>query len=112
MNCGTVFKQLKYALVDASILVIPNFNANFMVKIDESDVAIGAVLMKHYWPVAFILKVLNYEQYNYYTINNELLAFVLSCKRWFSYVDCKNTVVLTDHKPCISIHTEPSLIKS
>ena len=48
------FKQLKHALVHALVLAMPNFDVNFMVETNASDVAVGAVLMQHNWPVAFI----------------------------------------------------------
>ena len=90
---------------------MPNFDANFVVETDASDVAVGAVLMQHDWPVAFMSKVLNSAQYNYHTTDCKLLAIVLACKRWCLYLDGKKTVVLTDHKPLIGIHTAPDLNK-
>ena len=56
-------------------------------------------------------KVLNSAQHNYHTTDCELLAIVLACKRWRPYLDGKKTVVLTDHKPLIGIHTAPNLNK-
>ena len=90
---------------------MPDFDANFVVETDASDMAVGAVLMQHERPVAFMSKVLNSAQYNYCTIDCELLAIVFACKRWCPYLDGKKTVVLTDHKPLIGIHTAPDLNK-
>ena len=39
-DCDTVFKQLKHALVHAPILAMPDFDTDFVVKTDASDVAI------------------------------------------------------------------------
>ena len=88
---------------------MPNFNANFVVEIDASDVAVSAVVMQHDWPVAFISKALNSAQCNYHNIDHKLLAIVLACKRWCPYLNSKKTVVLTDHKPLIGLHTAPDL---
>ena len=69
--------------------------------------AVGAVLMQHDRPVAFMSKALNSAQCNYHTTDCELLAIVLACKRWRPYLDGKKTVVLIDHKPLIGLHTAP-----
>ena len=60
---------------------MPDFDANFVVETDASDVAVGAVLMQHDRPVAFMSKALNSAQRNYHTTDRELLAIVLACKR-------------------------------
>ena len=111
MDCETAFNQFKYALVHALVLTMPDFDANFMVETDTSHVAVGAVLMQHYWPVAFMSKVLNFAQCNYHTTDHELLVIVLARKRWHPYLDGKKTVVLTNHKPLIGIYTAPDLNK-
>ena len=80
---------------------MPHFDANFVVETYASDVAVGSVLMQHDWPVAFMSKALKSAQFNYYTTDHKLLALVLAYKRWRPYLDGKNTVVLTKHKPFI-----------
>ena len=90
---------------------MPDFDADFVVETDASDVAVGAVLMQHDRPVAFMSKVLNSAQRNYHTTDRELLAIVLACKRWRPYLDGKKTVVLKDHKPLVGLHTVPDLNK-
>ena len=66
-DCEIAFNQLKHALVQAPILTMPDFNADFVVETTARDVAVGAVLIQYDWLVAFISKVLNSAQYNYYT---------------------------------------------
>ena len=110
-DCDTAFNQLKHALVHAPVLAIPDLDANFVLDTNARDVAVGAVLMQHEQPVAFISKALNSAQCKYYTTDRELLAIVLACKRWRLYLDGKRTVVLIDHKPLIGIHTTPNLNK-
>ena len=90
---------------------MPDFDANFVVEADASDVAVGAVLIQHELPVDSMSKALYSAQPNYHTTDHELLAIVLACKRWHPYLDGKKTVVLTNHKPLIGIHTAPNLNK-
>ena len=80
MDCDTAFNQLKHALVHAPVLVLPDFDDNFVIETNASDITVGAVLMQHDWPVAFMSKALNSAQHNYHTTNCELLAVVLECK--------------------------------
>ena len=110
-DCDTAFNQLEHALVHTPILAMPNFDANFVVETNASDIAVGAVLMQHDWPVAFMAKAFNSAQHNYHTKYHELLAIVLECKRWHPYLDGKKTVMLTHHKPLIRLNTAPDLNK-
>ena len=55
MDCDTIFKELKYALVHTPVLAMPDYNANFMVETG----AVGAVLMQYDWPVTFMPKAFN-----------------------------------------------------
>ena len=80
MDSYTAFKQLKYALVYCPILAMPNFDTSFMVETDDTDMAVGVVLMQHDQPVAFMLKALHSAQCNYHTMNCELLAILIACK--------------------------------
>ena len=78
MDYDTAFNQLKHALVCDPVLAMPDLDANFVLMTDTSDVEVGAVLIQHDPPIAFILKVLNFVHCNYHTIEHELLAIVLA----------------------------------
>ena len=54
---------------------------------------------------------MNSAERNYSTGDRELLAIVAACKRWRPYLDGKRNVVLTDHKPLVSIYTQTELSK-
>ena len=89
MDCDTIFKQLKHALVHDPILTIPSFDASFIVKTNATDMAVGAVLMQYNWPVAFMSKVLNPAQQNYHTKDCKLLAIIFTYRRWHPYMVVK-----------------------
>ena len=109
--CDTAFNQLKHALVHAPVLAMPDFDADFVVETDASNIAVGVVLMQHNQLVAFMSKALNYAQCNYHTTDCKLLAIVHACKRWCHYLDGKKTVVMIDHRPLIRLHAAPNLNK-
>ena len=111
IDCDTEFNQLKHALVHPPVLTMPDFDANSVVEIDTSDVAVVTELIQHDQPVAFISKALNSAQCNHNTMDCKFLVIVLACKRWHPYQDGKKTVVLIDHKPLIGIHAELNLDK-
>ena len=54
---------------------------------DASDVAVGDVLAQHNRPIAYFSKSLTSAEKNYPVHDRELLAIVLSCKRWRPYLD-------------------------
>ena len=58
---------------------MPDFDATFVVETNANNVEVGAVLMQHDQPVAFMSKAFNSAQCNYHTTDCELLAIVLAC---------------------------------
>ena len=110
-DCDTAFNQLKHVLVHDPILTMPDFDANFVVETNASDMTVGAVLIQHDLPIAFKSKGLNSAQCDNHTTYCELLAIVLACNIWCPYLDGKMIVVLTDNKPLIGVHTAPDLNK-
>ena len=90
------------------VLAMPDFHASFMIETDAYDMAVSIALIQYNQPVALILKVLNFAQCNYYTMDCKLLEILLACIRWHPNLDDKKTVVLIDHKPLIRIHTAPN----
>ena len=60
---GVTFELLRSKLVEASILVSPDWSLPFEIMTDASDFAVGAVLGqrsdKHFRPIYYASKVLN-----------------------------------------------------
>ena len=75
----TAFEKLKKQVTEEPVLMQPDQNKQFEIKVDASNYAIGTVLMqkddkKVLHPVAFFSKTMNEAQWNYDVYNRELLA--------------------------------------
>ncbi|GKF41692.1 reverse transcriptase domain-containing protein [Tanacetum coccineum] len=84
-DCIDAFQTLKKKLIEAPILVIPDWNLPFKLMCDASDFAIGAVLgqrkMKHFQP----------------TTEKEMLAIVYAFEKFRPYLVLSKSIVYTDH---------------
>ncbi len=78
---------------------------------DASDIAAGAVLLQagkdnvdH--PVCYYSWKFNANQRNYYTIEKECLALILSSKHFEVYVSASDCLILVynDHNPLVFLH--------
>ena len=73
-------------------MALPDFALPFVVESDASTVGIGAVLKQDRGdgrgehPVAFFSQKLSSTERNYDTTDRELLAVLLSVKRWRPYL--------------------------
>nr|GEY66059.1 reverse transcriptase domain-containing protein [Tanacetum cinerariifolium] len=95
------FQTLKKKLMEAPILIAPNWDLPFELMCDASDFAIGAVLgqrhEKHFKPIHYASKTMNDVESNYTTTEKEMLAVVYAFKKFRSYLIMKKSIVHTDH---------------
>nr|GFA23432.1 retrovirus-related Pol polyprotein from transposon 17.6 [Tanacetum cinerariifolium] len=74
----TAFRTLKDKLIEAPILIEPNWDQPFELMCDASDFAVGAVLgqriEKHFRPIHYASKTMNQAGTNYTTTEKEMLA--------------------------------------
>jgi hypothetical protein len=102
------FLDLKSRLASRPILVIPDFSIPFVMAVDASDVAIGAVLFQEKngleCPVCFFSKKLNVHERQYSTVEKEALALVKAVRVFSVYFGSANVVVYTDHNPLTFLH--------
>ena len=74
------FKALKVAIATAPILRLPDFERQFVITTDASDVAIGAILEQDFGsglqPIAFSSRKLNSTEIRYSAYERELLGIV------------------------------------
>nr|GFB14367.1 reverse transcriptase domain-containing protein [Tanacetum cinerariifolium] len=74
------FQTLKRKLIEASILIAPDWDLPFEHMCDESDFSIGMVLgkhqEKHFMPIHYASKTMTDAKSNYTTTEKEMLAVV------------------------------------
>lgn len=97
------FEKCKTLLTNDPILQYPDFNKEFILTTDASNLAIGAVLSQgpvgSDKPICYASRTLNDSEINYSTIEKELLAIVWATKYFRPYLFGRKFKILTDHKP-------------
>ncbi len=100
------FEKLKTSFTQAPILVHPDPERPFIVKVDASTTGVGAILSQQQGnpsrlhPCAFFSRKLSPAERNYDIGNRELLAIKLALEEWRHWLEgAKHPfTVLTDHK--------------
>uniref|UniRef100_A0A2N9J8Y4 Reverse transcriptase n=1 Tax=Fagus sylvatica TaxID=28930 RepID=A0A2N9J8Y4_FAGSY len=92
------FEKLKVAVSQPPVLALPDFTKSFVVECDASGYGIGAVLMQGGRPIAYYSQGLKGKNLFLSTYEKELLALVLSVKKWRPYLLGKPFVIKTDQQ--------------
>ena len=99
----TAFVETKRALANATMLAHPIANAEVTLTVDASYTAIGGVLEQRiendYQPLAFFSRQLRPPEGKYSAFDRELLAIYLAIRHFRYYLEGRDFVVYTDHKP-------------
>lgn len=108
--CNDAFNQAKEALASATLLVHPKKKDLFIsLFTDASNKAVGSVLQQYHkgiWqPLGFFSKKLTPAEVKYSTLDRELLSIYLSIKHFRYFVEGRNFIVYTDHKPLTTAMT-------
>jgi hypothetical protein len=99
------FDTLKMAFTSTPILIHPDPGKPFIVEMDVSNFALGAILSQFgidglLHPVAFYSRKLTSAKMNYQVYDKELLVIITTFEQWRPYLaGAQHRVqVLTDHK--------------
>lgn len=100
VNC---FEHCKKLLTNDPILQYPDFDKEFILTTDASNVALGAILSQRHdgseKPICYASRTLNDSEQNYSTIEKELLAIVWATKYFRPYLYGRKFKIYSDHKP-------------
>nr|GEZ87684.1 reverse transcriptase domain-containing protein [Tanacetum cinerariifolium] len=100
-ECIQAFRTLKDKLIEAPILIAPNWDQPFELMCDASDYAVEAVpgqrIEKHFRPIHYANKTMNQAEANYITTEKEMLAVVYAFEKFRSYLIMNKSIVYTDH---------------
>ena len=109
-TASSAFSRIKSALANTVLLVHPDPHAATAISVDASATALGAVLQQHIdgeWrPLPFFSQKLTATEINYSTFDRELLAIYRAICHFRYFLEGRNFIVYTDHKPlCFSLST-------
>ena len=87
------FDKLKAILKNAPVLLAPNFDREFKLGVNASDVGAGSVLLQEDdngvdHSVCYFPKTFYKHHRNYSTIEKECLSLILALQHFFSYIYC------------------------
>jgi hypothetical protein len=113
-SCTKAFHILKQKLVSAPILVPPNWDKDFDVYVDASNVAIGSILSQkddsqHDHPIYFADRQLNTTEKNYSVTEQEALGMIFSVQKFRHYLLGYNFIFYVDHDALKYMINKPQL---
>nr|ABL86696.1 putative pol protein [Adineta vaga]ABL86699.1 putative pol protein [Adineta vaga] len=107
------FHELKQILTNDLILRIPDENLPFKIQTDASKIGIGAVLMQTHsngdLPVAYLSKKFTTTQMNWPATEQECYAIIHAIEKWHKYLDGREFIIETDHKPLLPFNLKQQL---
>ena len=110
-ECNEAFDKVKRILMTHPVLITADYDEQFSLFADASDVGSGAVLtqlgtdgLDH--PISFYSKKFNKHQRNYSTVEKECYSLVLALQHFDVYLNVTKHPVLTftDHNPLVFIN--------
>jgi len=103
VHADRAFLDIKSRLATQPILRPPDFHKPFILSVDASDIATGAVLMQEIdgveHPIAYFSHKLDVHQRRYSTVEKEALGLVLAVRAFSVYFGANPVRVYTDHSP-------------
>ena len=97
------YRTLKNAVTSKPVLHLPDHDKSYTLRVDASEVGIGAVLLQEHdnslFPVGYRSKKLMSAEKRYSTIERECLAVIWAIRKFHPYLYGREFRVQTDHQP-------------
>lgn len=107
-ECEISFQKIKNALASPPILQFPDFSKQFIVTVDASQMACGAVLSQNInnndLPICYISRSFQKGELNKPIIEKELLAIHFAVTYLRPYLYGTKFIVNSDHKPLVYLY--------
>ena len=107
------FNRLKTAMVTAPVLQLPDFNREFTVTTDASEVSVGAILQQDFGsglqPVCYESRKLIPAETRYSAYERELLGITWAVGKWRHYLASRHFVIQTDHDSLKNLPNQPAV---
>ena len=107
------FNELKQILTNDLVLRIPDERLPFKIQTDASKIGIGAVLMQTHpngdLPIAYLSKKFTTTQMNWPATEQECYAIIYAIEKWHKYLDGREFIIETDHKPLLPFNLKKQL---
>ena len=108
-KCHRAFETLQAILNSHPVLILPNFQSEFILRTDASNKGLGAVLLQDlkglYHPVCYISRKLLSREINYSVMEKECLSIVWAVDKLSKYLHGRCFILETDHKPLVYLNT-------
>ena len=105
--CQNSYDKLIQHIINAPILVAPDFSKPFYVTTDASIEGLGGILSQVYngvhHPIAFYSRTLNNAEMKYPIYDLEGLAIKVCLQKWKFFLLGYKTIVRTDNKPVMAL---------
>ncbi|KAJ0068233.1 hypothetical protein NL108_017965 [Boleophthalmus pectinirostris] len=107
IECEDAFQSLKHALTNPPVVAHPIFSQPFLLYTDASLEGIGSVLAQRQdskeHVIAYASHTLTPSERKWSTFDRELFAVVWSVRHFKHFLSGSSFVVITDHKPLLSL---------
>ena len=105
------FELLKFALVNAPVLAVPDYSKQFVIETDASDAGFGAVLMQEGHPISYLSKPLRDRNRALSTYEKECMALLLTVEKWRSYLVGQEFLIRIDHRSLLFLTEQKATTK-